>query len=51
MKVLTGELTIAENIFLGREKTSPMGRILWNEMYQQADKLLARLNVKYSSKH
>ncbi|WP_165311604.1 ribose ABC transporter ATP-binding protein RbsA [Vibrio ziniensis] len=47
---LIPELTIAENIFLGREKTSSMGRILWNEMYQEADKLLARLNVKYSSK-
>ncbi len=47
---LIPELTIAENIFLGREKTSALGRILWNEMYLEADKLLARLNVKYSSK-
>lgn len=47
---LIPELTIAENIFLGREITGTMGRILWNEMYQAADKLLARLNVKHSSK-
>lgn len=47
---LIPELTIAENIFLGREKTSPLGRILWAEMYQEADQLLARLNVKHSSK-
>ncbi|WCE32441.1 ribose ABC transporter ATP-binding protein RbsA [Vibrio sp. SCSIO 43137] len=47
---LIPELTIAENIFLGREKISPLGRILWAEMYQEADQLLARLNVKHSSK-
>lgn len=47
---LIPELTIAENIFLGREKTSPLGRILWPKMYQEADQLLARLNVKHSSK-
>ena len=47
---LIPELTIAENIFLGREITGTMGRILWNEMYQEADKLLKRLNVKHSSK-
>ncbi|ELH4236482.1 ribose ABC transporter ATP-binding protein RbsA [Vibrio fluvialis] len=47
---LIPELTIAENIFLGREKTSAMGRILWSQMYAEADKLLARLNVKHSSK-
>ncbi|MFC3023487.1 ribose ABC transporter ATP-binding protein RbsA [Vibrio zhugei] len=47
---LIPELTIAENIFLGREIVSPMGRILWQEMYQQANQLLARLNVKHSAK-
>ncbi|CAK1698051.1 MULTISPECIES: ribose ABC transporter ATP-binding protein RbsA [Vibrio] len=47
---LIPELTIAENIFLGREITGTMGRILWSEMYQEADKLLKRLNVKHSSK-
>lgn len=47
---LIPELTIAENIFLGREKVSKFGRIMWPEMYREADALLARLNVKHSSK-
>jgi ribose transport system ATP-binding protein len=47
---LIPELTIAENIFLGREITNSMGRILWNDMYQAADELLTRLNIKRSSK-
>ncbi|MEZ9900314.1 ribose ABC transporter ATP-binding protein RbsA [Vibrio breoganii] len=47
---LIPELTIAENIFLGREFTSKFGRIQWDQMYQEADQLLARLNVKHSSK-
>ncbi|USD62408.1 ribose ABC transporter ATP-binding protein RbsA [Vibrio sp. SCSIO 43140] len=47
---LIPELTIAENIFLGREKTNAFGRILWSEMYAEADRLLARLNVKHSAK-
>ncbi|WNJ97413.1 ribose ABC transporter ATP-binding protein RbsA [Vibrio ruber] len=46
---LIPELTIAENIFLGREKTNRFGRILWQEMYQDADRLLARLNVRRRS--
>lgn len=47
---LIPELTIAENIFLGREFTSKFGRIQWEQMYREADQLLARLNVKHSSK-
>ncbi|CZF82716.1 Ribose import ATP-binding protein RbsA [Grimontia celer] len=47
---LIPELTIAENIYLGREFTGPFGRVLWDKMYAEADKLLARLNVKHSSK-
>ena len=47
---LIPQLTIAENIFLGREKTSAFGRILWQEMYAEADQLLARLNVKHRAK-
>lgn len=46
---LIPELSIAENIFLGREITNRMGRILWSEMYQAADKLLARLNIMRAS--
>ncbi|MFA0441392.1 ribose ABC transporter ATP-binding protein RbsA [Vibrio sp. 10N.286.49.C2] len=47
---LIPELTIAENIYLGREKTNAFGRIKWHEMYADADQLLARLNVKHSAK-
>ncbi|MEL6114818.1 ribose ABC transporter ATP-binding protein RbsA [Photobacterium sp. SP02] len=47
---LIPELTIAENIFLGREPTGPLGRIQWRRMYDEADQLLARLNVKHSAK-
>ena len=47
---LIPELTIAENIYLGREFTGAMGRIQWGKMYEESDKLLQRLNVKHSSK-
>ena len=43
-------LTIAENIFLGREFVTPFGRIDWKKMYDEADKLLARLKVPHSSR-
>ncbi|AYY79539.1 MULTISPECIES: ribose ABC transporter ATP-binding protein RbsA [Proteus] len=46
---LIPELTIAENIFLGREFTRAFGAIDWKRMYAEADKLLARLNLAYSS--
>ncbi|WP_273391188.1 ribose ABC transporter ATP-binding protein RbsA [Actinobacillus porcinus] len=46
---LVGNLTIAENIFLGREFTTPFGSIDWKKMHAEADKLLARLNVSHSS--
>lgn len=46
---LIGNLTIAENIFLGREFTTKFGKIDWHKMYTEADKLLARLGVKHSS--
>lgn len=46
---LVGNLTIAENIFLGREFTTPWGSIDWKKMFCEADKLLARLNVSYRS--
>ena len=46
---LVGNLTIAENIFLGREFTKPFGSIDWKKMHAEADKLLARLNVPHSS--
>ena len=46
---LVPNLTIAENIFLGREFTNSFGAINWKKMYEEADKLLKRLNVSYDS--
>lgn len=46
---LVGNLTIAENIFLGREFLTAWGAIDWKKMHQEADKLLARLGVSHSS--
>ncbi|ABV85843.1 ribose ABC transporter ATP-binding protein RbsA [Shewanella pealeana] len=45
---LLPELTIAENIFLGREITSRFGRILWDEINAQATALLTRLGISHS---
>ena len=47
---LLPELTIAENIFLGRETISRFGRILWGDMYREADRLLAKLGVRHSAR-
>lgn len=47
---ILSNLSIAENIFLGREFTHAWGGIDWNKMYLEADKLLARLGIKHSSK-
>ncbi|OSM94394.1 ribose ABC transporter ATP-binding protein RbsA [Lonsdalea populi] len=47
---LIPQLTIAENIFLGREFTTPLGRIDWKRMYAEADRLLQRLNLRYDSR-
>ena len=46
---LIAELTIAENIFLGREITNRFGAINWPLMFKEADILLKRLNVKHKS--
>ncbi|AJI95994.1 heme ABC exporter, ATP-binding protein CcmA [Yersinia ruckeri] len=46
---LIPQLTIAENIFLGREFVNRFGGIDWKRMYAEADRLLARLNLNYSS--
>jgi len=44
---LIPELTIAENIFLGREITNRFGAIKWSVMFDEAQILLDRLNVKH----
>lgn len=46
---LIGELSIAENIFLGRAPTKALGRIDWARLYRDADALLARLAFPHSS--
>ncbi|AOM41822.1 ribose ABC transporter ATP-binding protein RbsA [Xenorhabdus hominickii] len=46
---LISQLTIAENIFLGREFVNQLGIINWKKMYEEADNLLRRLNIRYSS--
>jgi len=46
---LIPQLTIAENIFLGREFVNRFGAIDWKRMYAEADQLLSRLNLSYRS--
>ncbi len=46
---LVKELTVAENIFLGREP-SRFGVINWTELYQKAGQLLRDLNLPISAK-
>ncbi|PJZ05807.1 ribose ABC transporter ATP-binding protein RbsA [Pantoea rodasii] len=46
---LIPQLTVAENIFLGREFVNRFGRIEWNRMYAEADALLHRLNLRFNS--
>lgn len=46
---LIGELSIAENIFLGREFTTRYGNIDWKKMHAEASKLLEALSVNYPS--
>ncbi|MBD2803129.1 ribose ABC transporter ATP-binding protein RbsA [Xenorhabdus sp. ZM] len=46
---LIPQLSVAENIFLGREFANKLGIINWKKMYEEADNLLKRLNISYSS--
>ncbi|UNM97543.1 ribose ABC transporter ATP-binding protein RbsA [Ignatzschineria rhizosphaerae] len=46
---LIPELSIAENIFLGREFTNRLGCINWKKMHEEAALLLKRLNIPYST--
>jgi ribose transport system ATP-binding protein len=47
---LIPQLTIAENIFLGREFTNKFGCIDWKKTYAEADKLLTQLHLNYNSR-
>lgn len=42
---LIPELSIGENIFLGREPSNFFGKISWNTLHKNASTLLARLNI------
>ena len=46
---LIPQLSIAENIFLGCEFVGRFGNIDWKSMYREADKLLTRLNLRFTS--
>ncbi|PHM58727.1 ribose ABC transporter ATP-binding protein RbsA [Xenorhabdus sp. KK7.4] len=46
---LIPQLTIAENIFLGREFVNQLGIINWKRMYQEANYLLKKLNISSNS--
>jgi rhamnose transport system ATP-binding protein len=39
------DLNVAENIFAGRQPVTSLGRIDWNKLYRQSDKLLTSLGV------
>ena len=43
--MLVPQLSVAENIFMGRELTLPGGRMHYAAMYQRADELLRELNI------
>ncbi|MCG3463545.1 ribose ABC transporter ATP-binding protein RbsA [Xenorhabdus bovienii] len=47
---LIPQLTIAENVFLGREFVNKLGIINWQKMYEEADNLLKSLNIRYRSR-
>ncbi|AEY01266.1 D-ribose transporter ATP binding protein [Oceanimonas sp. GK1] len=47
---LLPELTIAENIFLGREPIGAFGNIDWRRLYAGAQGLLDRLQIRHSPK-
>jgi len=46
---LIPQLSIAENIFLGREFVNRFGRIQWKKMHAETDILLKKLNLHFSS--
>ena len=46
---LIPQLSVAENIFLGREFVNGLGSIQWKKMHAEADVLLKRLNLRFSS--
>lgn len=47
---LIPELTIGENIFLGREPKKISGRINWKQLYSDSEKLLKELNLDLNTR-
>lgn len=47
---LVQEITVAENIYLGRQPTTKFGRIDWNTMIKDAEELLKSLSINVSPK-
>ncbi len=45
---LIPELTIAENMFLGNERSNGFGKINWDDTYKQASKQMKRVGLKES---
>lgn len=42
---LVPNLTVAENIFLGRQAKSPLSRINWNKLYSEAKDILEEMGI------
>ena len=47
---LVQDLSIGENIFLGKEPTMSLGRVNFSRIYEESDKLLQEFKFPYSSK-
>lgn len=47
---LAGELSVAENIFLGELPLKSFGRVDWKKLYADTDKILKTLNVSFNAR-
>jgi len=47
---LAGELTVAENMFLGELPLKSLGRVDWKKLYDDTDAILKTLNVRFNAK-
>lgn len=47
---MVSELTVAENMYLGRLPKKASGLVDWKKLYEDADKVLDRLGLKFGSK-
>lgn len=44
------ELSVAENMYLGRLPVNPLGKVDWNRLYREAQENLDHLGLKFSAK-